>query len=62
MTKFRDIHQAQMFDFIGPDHYIAFCVKISARRYRDRKGKIHRVQSINLPVFAREVEFFKKNS
>jgi hypothetical protein len=63
MTKFRDICQGQLFDFILPDRYNSFfltCTKISPRKYRDEKGTIHRVGSINCEVNPREVKFWEK--
>jgi hypothetical protein len=55
MTKFRDLPIGETFDFVSPDRmmnsFYKRCTKISARRYRDDTGTMHRVGSINAAVY-----------
>ena len=53
--KFRDLGIGQGFDWVDDDNpansFYLRCFKISPRRYRDAKGIVHTVGTINAQVF-----------
>lgn len=52
---FRDLKINQTFDFKGPNAALCSfskrCSKISTRRYQDSDGVVHRIGTINCPVY-----------
>ncbi len=55
MARFRDLEEGQSFDFVGPERmlnsFYLRCKKVSARRYVDEKGYVHRVGSVYCEVY-----------
>ena len=53
--KFTHLVNGQSFDWISPhrlmNSFFLRCVKISARRYRDETGAVHRVGSVYVDVY-----------
>lgn len=52
--KFRELKIGQSFDFIAPDRPNSFflrCTRISARKYKDERGEVHMVGTINARVY-----------